>query len=249
MANIVVIIGRPNVGKSTLFNRIVGRRLAIVHKLPGVTRDRIYGMTSWRGTTFEVVDTGGLLSSDASFVTQKIKKQVGYALKEAKAAIFLVDGQVGLHPEDIEISKMLYKSNTPFFIAVNKIDQFKDHQRAHEFFSLGKEKIFPISAEHGIGIGELLDEIIYLIPPDEKYEPAQNNVLHLLILGRPNVGKSTLLNTILHEERAIVDEKPGTTRDLLTIDFQYKNQTIAITDSAGLRKKSRVKESIEFYSV
>ncbi|MEO0225993.1 MAG: ribosome biogenesis GTPase Der [candidate division WOR-3 bacterium] len=249
MSNIIVIIGRPNVGKSTLFNRLVGRKLALVHKVPGVTRDRIYGTASWRGRSFEVVDTGGLLSSDDSFYSAKIKTQVTYALQEARATIFLVDGKIGLHPEDTEISKMLHKSGVPFIVAVNKIDNTRDRDRAAEFFALGKEKVIPISAEHGIGVDELLDEIIKIIPEEKPPEWDQDNSIRLLILGRPNVGKSTLFNRILNRERAIVDERPGTTRDLLMANFKYKNQNFIITDSAGLRKKSKIKETIEIYSV
>jgi len=248
MANIVVIVGRPNVGKSTLFNRLVGKRLAIVHSMPGVTRDRIYGSASWDGRQFEVVDTGGLVSSDESFVSKKIRVQVEYALKEAAAAVLLTDGRSGLHPEDSHIAKMLYRVGIPFLIAVNKIDQLKDADRANEFFVLGRDKVLPLSAEHGTGVDDLLDELLKVLP-DAALEAGPENVLRLLILGRPNVGKSTLLNTILREDRAIVDEHPGTTRDLLTITFKYENQMFSITDSAGLRKKAKVQAPIEFYSI
>lgn len=249
MANLVVIIGRPNVGKSTLFNRLVGHRIAIVHKQPGVTRDRIYGDVSWQGKVFGVVDTGGLLSADDSLFAQKIRIQISYALKEASVVILLVDGRAGPHPEDFEISRMLRKSAIPFLLAVNKTDRAQDESQANEFYGLGIEKVFPVSAEHGLGVAELLDEIVNFIPPPEKREPGSKETIRLLILGRPNVGKSTLMNNILKEERAIVDVKPGTTRDLLEAYFQHNGHAFLIVDSAGLRKKSRVKEPIEFYSV
>lgn len=248
MPNIVVIIGRPNVGKSTLFNRLVGRRMAIVHPMPGVTRDRIYGTGTWLGRQFEVVDTGGLISSDHSFILKKIRDQVGYALQEADAALLLVDGRNGLHPEDSEIAKMLYQTGIPFLIAVNKIDRHQDASRANEFFVLGKERVFPISAEHGLGVDDLLEELM-VVMPESAPAPPPKDVLRLLILGRPNVGKSTLLNRIVKQERAIVDDQPGTTRDLLTIFFTHQDQTFMITDTAGLRKKARVKAPVELYSV
>lgn len=248
MSNIVVIVGRPNVGKSTLFNRLVGRRLAIVHPISGVTRDRIYGSASWGTRSFEVVDTGGLISRAESLVSKNIRVQVEYALKQAAAAILLTDGRSGLHPEDSQIAQMLYRVGIPFLIAVNKIDQYKDADRANEFYALGREKVFPLSAEHGTGVDDLLDELLNVLP-EATEEEGPENVLRLLILGRPNVGKSTLLNTILKEDRAIVDEQPGTTRDLLTEIFKHGDQVLSITDSAGLRKKARVKAPIEFYSV
>ncbi len=251
MSNLVVIIGRPNVGKSTLFNRLVGKKLSIVHRSAGVTRDRVYGRTSWRGKNYEIVDTGGLISFDDTFYSNKIREQIGQALKEAIAAIFLVDGRTGLHPEDLEIAKLLYKSNIPFVLAANKIDLPKDADRGSEFYPIGKDKVIPISAEHGIGVDDLLDELAKFAGSSETETESDEemNELRLLILGRPNVGKSTLLNTILNEERAIVDEKPGTTRDLLTVKFEYQGQLISITDSAGLRKKSKVRAPIELFSV
>lgn len=243
----VAIVGRKNVGKSRVFNRLLGMRLSIVYKEPGVTRDRIYGEVNWCGRNFNIIDTGGFFPDEGISLAKKINCQIGLALNEADLIYFVVDAKSGLTPSDEEISKELRKINKPIFLLVNKIDNKKNEPRALEFYGLGFERNFLVSAEFGIGFGEVMDETIKMIPDLKKTK--EHKVVKILILGRPNAGKSTLLNAIIKEERAIVDEKPGTTRDLINAKFIYNNKPIEIIDTGGIKRRSRIKEPIEFYSM
>lgn len=243
----VAIVGRKNVGKSSIFNRLVGRRLSIVHKTPGVTRDRIYGEVFWRGRIFNLIDTGGFFPEEENILANKIMYQIELALKQADLIYFVVDGRAGLMPSEQEIAELLRALSKPVFLLVNKIDNKSLLPAVNEFYKLGFSKIFTVSAEGGIGFGEVLDETIKLLPAVRVKKDKQ--LIKIAILGRPNAGKSTLLNTIIKEERAVVDEKPGTTRDLVNAQFTFKDKKIEIIDTYGLKKRSRIKEPIEFYSM
>ncbi len=243
----VAIVGRKNVGKSSIFNRLVGRRLSIVHETPGVTRDRIYGEVFWRGRIFNLIDTGGFFPEEENILANKIMYQIELALKQADLIYFVVDGRAGLMPSEQEIAGLLRGLSKPVFLLINKVDNKSLLPVVNEFYKLGFSKIFTVSAEGGIGFGEVLDETIKLLPTIRVKKDTQ--LIKIAILGRPNAGKSTLLNTIIKEERAVVDEKPGTTRDLVNAYFTFKDKKIEIIDTYGLKKRSRIKEPIEFYSM
>ena len=244
---IVVIVGRPNVGKSTLFNRLVGKRGAIVHDKSGVTRDRNYGEVEWAGKEFKLIDTGGYVPDSSDVFETAIREQVEIALTEADSIIFLVDGRSGINPMDLEIARMLRESNKDFFLVVNKVDSENFEAAAAEFYQLGIDKLFDISAIAGRKVGDLLDEITRdFIPASELVEDDPR--LKIAVVGRPNVGKSSLTNSLLGIERSIVTNIPGTTRDSLDSVFKYYGQEIVLVDTAGLRKKKKVEESIEFFS-
>ncbi len=243
----VAIVGRKNVGKSTIFNRLTGIKMSIVYKEPGVTRDRVYNEVEWCGRSFGLIDTGGFFPDEEFPLARSIQKQIETALQEADLIYFVVDGRGGLKPGDEDISTELRKINKPVFLLVNKIDSERVRDNALEFHKLGFEKMFPVSAEAGSGFGDLLDATLNVFPVVESAK--DQTVIRLLILGRPNSGKSTLLNAIMNEERAIVDARPGTTRDLVNARLNYNGKTVEIIDTAGIRKRSRIKKPIEFYSV
>lgn len=243
----VAIVGRKNVGKSTIFNRLAGTRYSIVYKEPGVTRDRIYSEVQWCGRSFGLIDTGGFFPDEEFPLATSIQRQIENALHEADLIYFVVDGRTGLKPIDEEISNELRKTNKPIFLLVNKVDNNKIVHNAGEFHRLGHDNMFIVSAEAGIGFGDVLDATLEQIPVKMIAKPGK--LIRLLILGRPNSGKSTLLNSFLKEERAIVDPRPGTTRDLVNARISYEGKTIEIIDTAGMRRRSRIKEPIEFYSV
>jgi len=243
----VAIVGRKNVGKSTIFNRLTEMKRSIVYKEPGVTRDRIYGEILWRGRVFNLIDTGGFFPTEEANLTKKIIGQIEFALRECDLVYFVVSGKDGLTPQDEEICKKLRRLNKKIFLLVNKIDQKKDEIRVLEFSKLGIEPLFAVSAEKGFGFGEVLEETISYLPKFQA--PNSDKKIKLLILGRPNAGKSTLLNSILRQERAIVDELPGTTRDLVNAVFMYKDKALEIIDTTGMRRRSHIKSAIEFYSV
>ncbi|WP_375168726.1 ribosome biogenesis GTPase Der [Sneathia sanguinegens] len=248
MSNIVAIVGRPNVGKSTLFNKLVGDRVSIVNNEPGVTRDRLYRNIEWLGKEFVLVDTGGLEPSNNDFIMSKIKEQAWVAIDEANVVLFLVDGKVGVTALDEEIANILRKKDKKVIVVVNKIDNYqKDSENILEFYSLGFETIVGISAEHKTNLGDLLDIVV------EKFERIENNEdekrLKLAVLGRPNAGKSSFVNKLLNKERSIVSDMAGTTRDLIDTDFNYMGEKYTIIDTAGIRKKSKFEDSIEYYSV
>ena len=244
---LVAIVGRPNVGKSTLFNRLVGRPLAIVEDIPGTTRDRIYADVSWQEREFTIVDTGGLEVHPSTSLLQQVKQQVEMALAEADVILFLVDAKGGLTPSDEEIAERLRVQKKPVMLVVNKADSPRQQMMAPEFYRLGLGDPNPISAYHGRGTGDLLDGLLLLLPPAGKEE--EDPGMKVAIVGRPNVGKSLLLNRILGQERAVVSEIPGTTRDALDTPFQFEGQPILLIDTAGIRKRARVEAGIEHYGV
>jgi GTP-binding protein len=243
---IVVIVGRPNVGKSTLYNRLVGKRGAIVDDISGVTRDRNYGESEWSGKKFTLIDTGGYVPASDNVFEKAIREQVEIAIAEADAILFMVDARVGVNPMDVEIANILRSSENDFYLLVNKVDSEKYESAAAEFYNLGVENIFDISALGGRKIGDLLDEVTSHF--DELDEEKIDSRLKIAIVGRPNVGKSSLVNALLGEERSIVTDIPGTTRDSINSIVKFYGEEIVLVDTAGLRKKKKVLESIEFYS-
>jgi GTP-binding protein len=245
---IVAIIGRQNVGKSTLLNRLAGKRVAIVADMPGTTRDRIFADVSWQGTGFTLVDTGGLELSPQSKVAWGIRAQVEAAISEADLIIFLVDARDGVVASDLEIAQMLRSSSKPLVLAVNKADNPRLESGAVDFYQLGLGEPLAISAYHGRGMAELLDRIISLLPAPSVVE-RRAEVMKLAIVGRPNVGKSTLLNAMLGEERAIVDETPGTTHDAVDTRLDFRGQNVILIDTAGIRRRGRWGVGVERYSV
>jgi len=249
MANIVAIVGRPNVGKSTLFNRLVEKRQAIMDNVAGVTRDRHYGYAEWCGKFFTVIDTGGYVIGSEDKFESEIRKQVQLAIDEAAAIIFMVDTRNGLTGFDKDFANVLRTSKKPIFIAANKTDTPDKAILATEFYEMGLDaEIFPVSAENGSGTGELLDEIIKVFP-SEGVEDPDAGIPRIAILGRPNVGKSSFLNALLGTERSIVTDEAGTTRDAIHSYYKMYGKNFILVDTAGVRKKSKVKEDIEFYSV
>ena len=248
MSNIVAIVGRPNVGKSTFFNRLVEQRQAIMDDQPGVTRDRHYGQAEWRGKFFTVIDTGGYVTGSNDKFESEIRKQVELAIEECSAVIFMVDCKDGLTGFDKEFAKVLRQSRKPVFVAANKADTPEKSQHAMEFFGLGMGEVYPISAENGGGSGELLDDLVKTFP-NEGIEDPDAGIPRIAIVGRPNVGKSSLLNVLLGKERSIVTDEAGTTRDAIHSRYKMFGKDFILIDTAGIRKKSKVKDDIEFYSV
>ncbi|GIN60728.1 GTPase Der [Robertmurraya siralis] len=244
---VVAIVGRPNVGKSTIFNRIVGDRVSIVEDIPGVTRDRIYSAAEWLTHDFNIIDTGGIDIGDEPFLDQ-IRQQAEIAIDEADVIIFLTNGREGVTAADEEVAKILYKAKKPVVLAVNKIDNPEMREQIYDFYSLGFGEPFPISGAHGLGLGDLLDEAAKHFPKDEgdHYDP---DTIKFSLIGRPNVGKSSLVNAILGEERVIVSNIAGTTRDAIDSMVTVNGQKYVIIDTAGMRKKGKVYESTEKYSV
>lgn len=243
---IVAIVGRPNVGKSTLFNRIVGGRQAIVDDQPGVTRDRHYSETDWAGREFVLIDTGGYVPESDDIFERAIREQVQLSIEEAMVIVFVVDGQHGLIPMDFELAQLLRRSKKKVVLAVNKIDSQKWAMNQVEFYELGLGDPQPVSAISGRASGDLLDLIVEGLPAAEPEEDSDH--LQLAIIGRPNVGKSSITNALLGKQRSIVTDVPGTTRDAIDSSFDYQGQPVTLIDTAGLRRKSKVKENIEFYS-
>ena len=244
---LVAIVGRPNVGKSTLFNRFTESQHSIVDDQPGVTRDRIYGTCLWNGKQFSVVDTGGYVPRSADRFEEAIREQVTIALEEADLILFVVDVETGITDLDQEMGNMLRRSNAPVIVAANKADNQERRWDANAFYGLGLEDLFPVSATNGMGSGDLLDEIVGRLDIDET-PVAERREGRIAIVGRPNVGKSSLVNAILGHERAIVTETSGTTRDATDAVFEYRDEILTLVDTAGLRKRARVKENIEFYA-
>jgi len=253
MSKIVAIVGRPNVGKSTLFNRLVGQREAIVDPTSGVTRDRHYGLSDWNGHQFSVIDTGGYVDDSGDIFESEIRKQVNLAIDEADVILFVVDAREGVTIMDEDVAKILRRSGKKAILVPNKIDSVKQVNMVHEFYSLGIEDIFGISAVNGSGTGELLDAVTALFPPLDESSPENNDELpdlpKISIVGRPNAGKSSLINFLLGNERTIVTPLPGTTRDSIHSEYKSFGLNFLLVDTAGIRKKGKVKEDIEFYSV
>lgn len=243
---VVAIVGRPNVGKSTIFNRIIGERLSIVEDSPGVTRDRIYAKANWLTKDFRIIDTGGIQLENATF-QEEIRVQVEIAIDEADVIIFVVNGKEGITDDDRFIAKMLHKTNKPVICAVNKTDNKDLLHNVYDFYALGVEEIIAVSGVHGIGIGDLLDNIISKFP--SKSQKEKEGTIKFAIIGRPNVGKSSLVNAILNQERVIVSDIEGTTRDAIDSVFRHEGSDYVVIDTAGIRKKGKVYENIEKYAV
>ncbi|MCB9307364.1 MAG: ribosome biogenesis GTPase Der [Lewinellaceae bacterium] len=246
MGNIVAIVGRPNVGKSTLYNRLVGMRDAITDDFSGVTRDRKYGFCEWNGKRFTVVDTGGFVHASDDVFETAIRGQVKIAIEEAAAILFMVDAQTGITDLDEEIAKVLRRGDKPVFLVVNKVDNHNNLMEANEFWGLGIENTFFIASISGSGTGDLLDAVVELI---ENEEPLETELPKFAIVGRPNVGKSSLTNALLGEERNIVTPVAGTTRDPIHSVYNKFGKEFVLIDTAGIRKKTKVEEDLEFYSV
>lgn len=244
---VVAIVGRPNVGKSTIFNRVAGERLAIVEDVPGVTRDRVYHPAEWLGHEFYLIDTGGIVLSNEPISVQ-IRQQAEIGIDEADVLIFMVDGKEGLTGADEEVAGLLYRSNKPVVLAVNKIDNPKRKEQVFDFYSLGLGEPFAISGTHGLGLGDLLEEVVKHFP-NESPEDYDESVIRFSLIGRPNVGKSSLVNAILGKERVIVSDVAGTTRDAIDTPFSKGDQEYVIIDTAGMRRKGKVYENTEKYSV
>lgn len=247
MSATVSIVGRPNVGKSTLFNRLIGRRKAIVHDDYGVTRDRHYGESFWNGRNFSVIDTGGYLPDEEDVITAGIREQVHLALNESDVILFVVDTETGITALDRSVAQILRKQEKPVLLVVNKCDNEEKRMEGVEFYGLGFDEIYPVSSINGIGTGELLDEVVELLP-DELEDDNDEGFPKIAFVGRPNVGKSSLMNALLKHDRCIVTDIPGTTRDAINSQLVYKEETYILVDTAGLRKRAKVRENIEFYS-
>lgn len=248
MANLTVaVVGRPNVGKSTIFNRILGERVSIVEDIPGVTRDRIYGHGEWLGRHISLIDTGGIEFSQTPFMEQ-IRLQAEIAMDEADVIIMMTDVRDGVTDTDEEIAKLLHRTNKPVVLAVNKVDNPEQRTDIYNFYRLGLGEPYPLSGTHGLGLGDILDKILELSPIDTQFAEDDETIAFALI-GRPNVGKSSLVNAILGEERVIVSDVAGTTRDAVDTDFTNHGQKFRIIDTAGMRKRGKVYENTEKYSV
>ena len=243
---VIAIVGRPNVGKSTLFNRIVGERLSIVEDTPGVTRDRLYAKANWLTKDFRVIDTGGLQLKDLDY-QKEIRMQVDIAIEEADVIVFVTNAKEGMTDDDRYIAKLLHKTKKPVLMAINKVDNQSLIDASYEFYALGFEDLIPVSSVHGIGIGDLLDKIISHFPDRNLND--YDGKISFAIIGRPNVGKSSLVNALLNQERVIVSDKEGTTRDSVDTPFTKDGKEYVVIDTAGIRKKGKVYESIEKYSV
>ena len=247
MSAIVAIVGRPNVGKSTFFNRLIKRREAIVDAVSGVTRDRHYGKTDWNGVSFSVIDTGGYLAGGDDSFEKEINKQVALAIDEADAIIFMVNVEEGLTGMDEAVAEMLRKCHKPILVAVNKVDSNNRRNDMHEFYALGFEHLYALSSVNGSGTGELLDDLVALLPVKEPQE--ENSLPRFAVVGRPNAGKSSFINALIGEDRYIVTDIAGTTRDAIDTKYNRFGFEFNLVDTAGIRRKSKVKEDLEFYSV
>lgn len=248
MSNIIAIVGRPNVGKSTFFNRLIESRVAIMDDMPGVTRDRHYGYAQWTGKFFTVIDTGGYVTGSDDKFEKQIRRQVELAIEESTAVLFMVDCRDGLTGYDKEFANIIRKSKKPVFVVANKADTPDKSSLASEFYGLGMGEVYPISAENGGGTGELLDDLVKVFPVEDVEDP-NAGIPKIAILGRPNVGKSSFLNVLLGTERSIVTEEAGTTRDAIHSRYKMFGNDFILIDTAGIRKRSKVHEDIEFYSV
>ncbi len=245
---LVAVVGRPNVGKSTLFNKLIGKRIAIVEDTPGVTRDRIYGDADWLQYAFTLIDTGGIEPANEDAIAAQMRRQAELAIETADVILFLVDGREGMTAADEEVAEMLRRSKKPVVLAVNKVDDRKFEDARYEFYALGLGEPITISASQGLGLGDLLDEVVKDFP--KNLETEQHTRINIAVSGKPNVGKSSLVNALLGEERTIVSDIPGTTRDSIDTPFAYGDREYTLVDTAGIRRKRAIEEeSIERYSV
>ncbi len=242
---LIAIVGRPNVGKSTFFNKVVGRKVSITEDRPGVTRDRLYADAEWRGRVFSLVDTGGIELKSDDLMWKHIKKQAEVAIETAQVILFFVDGKEGLTTSDYDVADMLRRSKKPVILIVNKIDEYSE-EKVFEFYSLGLGEPYPVSSEHGKGIGDVLDECVSYF---EKNCGEEDDSLKIAVVGKPNAGKSSIVNRLLGFERSIVTDIAGTTRDAIDTKFSYEGKNYTIIDTAGIRKKAKVEDEVEYYSV
>ena len=249
MSSIVAIVGRPNVGKSTFFNRLIQRRDAIVDSVSGVTRDRNYGKSEWNGREFSVIDTGGYIKGSDDVFEGEIRRQVSLAIEECDVVIFVVDVEEGITPMDAEVARLLRKETKPVFVAVNKVDSSKRMDDTFEFYNLGLGEIYPIAGMSGSGTGDLLDAVVAALPEEEVRETEEEELPRFCVVGRPNAGKSSFINALIGEDRYIVTDIAGTTRDAIDTRFTQFGFDFNLVDTAGMRRKSKVKEDLEFYSV
>lgn len=249
MKPVVALLGRPNVGKSTLFNRIIRSRRALVDDFPGVTRDRHYADALWDDIEFTVIDTGGFLSTDDDYFASQIKDQLTAAADQADVLIFIMDGRAGLSPYDRELADFLRRMSKPVFYLINKIENYKQHNELSEFYSLGIDHFYKISAEHGVGVGDFLDDLVKALPEYEHEEEDEDALIKIAIVGRPNVGKSSLANRLFGEQRVVVDEKAGTTRDAIELSVEHRGRQFILVDTAGIRRKGKVTRKIEKFSI
>jgi len=249
MKPVVALLGRPNVGKSTLFNRITRSRKALVDDMPGVTRDRHYADAIWEDKPFTVIDTGGFLSVDDDYFASQIKEQLSVAVEQADALVFILDGRSGLSPYDRDLADLLRKTEKPVFYLINKIENHKQEDELGDFYSLGIDNFYYISAEHGVGVGDFLDDLVQGFPEEIVEEDKEDAPIRIAIVGRPNVGKSSLANRIFGEQRVVVNEKAGTTRDAIELSVTHKGRQFVLKDTAGIRRKGKVKEKLEKFSI
>ncbi len=246
---VVAVVGRPNVGKSTLFNRLVGKRVAIVQDTPGITRDRLYRDVEWNGVSFTVIDTGGILLNESDPLAIQVKEQAEIAMTEADVILFIVDAADGMTGSDQDLAKALRGSKNPLLLVVNKVDNKRMEMDAAEFYALGLGEVHSISALNGDGVADVLDKVVSLFPDGAEDVEEEEDAIRISIIGRPHVGKSSLLNAILGEDRVIVSPIPGTTRDPIDTDFEWDGQKLVFVDTAGIRRSGKVQGSVEFYMV
>lgn len=246
---IVAVVGRPNVGKSTLFNRLTGRRIAIVEDIPGITRDRLYADGEWNGRTYTLIDTGGIVMDAADPLQAQIRVQAEVAMEEADVILFVVDAEQGVLGVDEDLADLLRRGDTPILVVVNKADNASKERDAAEFFALGLGEVHSVSALSGRGVADLLDVMVGLFPPDTGDAEEDDETVKIALIGRPNVGKSSMLNAILGEERAIVSPVAGTTRDAIDTRFTWEGQELLLIDTAGIRRSGKIQGTVEYYSV
>jgi len=246
---VVVIVGRPNVGKSSLFNRIVGRRVAVVEDAPGITRDRLYAEAEWIGRKFQLVDTGGLVFTESDPLVDQIRIQANIALEEASVVLFMTDVMDGANPDDLDLAKQLRPSKVPVLVVVNKADNPERDYLAGDFYTLGLGEIYPVSGLHGRGVADLLDVVVELLPPADDEDEDKKDEVRVAIVGRPNVGKSSLVNAFTGEQRMIVSDIAGTTRDAIDTELEYRGEMFRLVDTAGIRRRGKIQGSVEYYMV
>jgi GTP-binding protein len=252
MANklpVVVIVGRPNVGKSTLFNRVVGKRMAVVEDTPGITRDRLYTEVTWGKRTFQLVDTGGIVFEETDPLSEQIRVQANIALEEADVVLFLADAMAGVTPDDIDLANQLRGVKKPIFVTVTKSDHPNRDANANEFYSLGLGEVYPVSGLHGRGVADVLDEVVKVLPSADSEAEEQKEEIRVAIVGRPNVGKSSMINAFTGESRMIVSDIAGTTRDAIDTMLEHNGETFRLIDTAGIRRRGKIQGTVEYYMV
>ncbi len=245
---VVVIVGRPNVGKSTLFNRVIRKRIAVVEDNPGITRDRLYAEAEWGGKSFQIVDTGGIAFTDEDPISMQIRVQADVAIEEADVVVFLTDVNEGANPDDIDLANHLRALTKPILVVTNKADNDRRAENANDFYSLGLGEVFPVSGLHGRGVAELLDSIVALLP-ETHYKAEVKEEIRVALVGRPNVGKSSLVNAFTGEQRMIVSPIAGTTRDAIDTVLEYRGETFRLIDTAGIRRSGKIQGTVEYYMV